>query len=272
MKNRLMEACARNVALLLWALFALFPLVWMLIISFKSDAQMFNTTFFFDPTLENYREVLLKTNYFKCFMDNLIVSAGAVLLSIIVGVPAAYSLARFSFRAKEDLAFTILSFKFAPEILVVLPLFLIYQKIGLYDTYLGLIWVYQLITLPLLVWVLRGYFEDISVEIEQAAQLDGYTRPQIFLRILLPLIKPGLVASSLLAFIFAWNSFTFPLLLSGFKIMPVTVASLRYIASDTVHYGQMAVAAAVTATPEVILALVIQKHLVRGLSFGAVKG
>ena len=149
---------------------------------------------------------------------------------------------------------------------------MIYQKIGLYDTYWGLIWVYQLITLPLLVWVLRGYFEDISVEIEQAAQLDGYTRPQIFLRILLPLIKPGLAASSLLAFIFAWNSFTFPLLLSGFKIMPVTVASLRYIASDTVHYGQMAVAAAVTATPEVILALVIQKHLVRGLSFGAVKG
>ena len=153
-----------------------------------------------------------------------------------------------------------------------LPLFLIYQRIGLYDTHVGLIWVYQLITLPLLIWVLRGYFEDISVEVEQAAQLDGYGRRQIFWRILLPLIRPGLVSSALLTFIFAWNTFTFPLMLTAFNVKPVTVMSLSYLASDTVHYGQMAVAAAVTALPEVILALLIQKHLVRGLSFGAVKG
>ncbi len=120
--------------------------------------------------------------------------------------------------------------------------------------------------------MLRGYFEDISVEVEQAAQLDGYKWYQIFWSILLPLIRPGLVSSALLTFIFAWNTFTFPLILSGFKVQPVTVAALRYLASDTVQYGQMAVAAAVTALPEVILALLIQKHLVRGLSFGAVKG
>ena len=168
--------------------------------------------------------------------------------------------------------FFILSFKFAPEILVVLPLFLIYQKLGLYDTFTGLIWVYQLITLPLLIWVLRGYFEDISVEVEQAAMLDGYKWYHIFMKILLPLIRPGLVSSALLTFIFAWNTFTFPLLLSGIKIIPVTVEALRYIGTDTVRYGQMAVAATVTALPEVILALLIQKHLVRGLSFGAVKG
>lgn len=262
----------RTMLLILYAIFALFPLVWMILISFKSDIQMYNTLFFFKPTLINYEEVLFNTNYFKAFIDNVIVSGGAVMVSIIVGVPAAYALARFDFKWKEDLAFTILSFKFAPEILVILPLFMIYQKLGLYDTYLGLIWVYQLISLPLLIWVLRGYFEDISVEVEQAAQLDGYTWYQVFYKILLPLIKPGLVASGLLAFIFAWNSFTFPLLLSGFNIQTVTVASLRYIASDTVHYGQMAVAATVAALPEVLLALMIQKHLVRGLSFGAVKG
>jgi len=262
----------RNFLLTLYAVFALFPLLWMVLITFKSDAEMYTTTFIFTPTLENYREVLLRTDYFKAFMDNIIVSGGAVLVSILVGVPAAYALARFNFKKKEDLAFTILSFKFAPEILVILPLFMIYQKIGLYDTYLGLIWVYQLITLPLLIWVLRGYFEDISVEIEQAAQLDGYPWYYVFLKILLPLIRPGLVAAGLLAFIFAWNSFTFSLLLSGFRIQTVTVASLKYIASDTVHYGQMAVAAAVAALPEVVLALLIQKHLVRGLSFGAVKG
>lgn len=261
-----------RVLLAMWAIFALFPILWMVIISFKSDADMFNTTFIFTPTLENYTQVLLNTDYFKCFLDNIIVSGGAVLISVLVGVPGAYVLARFDFKGKEDLAFTILSFKFAPAILVILPLFAVYQKMGLYDTYFGLIWVYQLISLPLLIWVLRGYFEDISIEIEQAAYLDGYSGLQVFWKILLPLIKPGLVASGLLAFIFAWNSFTFSLLLSGFNIQTVTVASLRYLASDTVHYGQMAVASVVAALPEIILALLIQKHLVRGLSFGAVKG
>jgi ABC-type sugar transport system, permease component len=269
---RKFEPLGRYTMLSIWALFAIFPLVWMIIISFKSDMEVFTTTFNFTPTLENYSAVLVHSDYFKYFLDNLIVSGGAVLVSVCAGVPAAYALARYQFRFKEDLAFEILSFKFAPEILVVLPLFLVYQKLGLYDTYTGLIWVYQLITMPLLIWVLRGYFEDISVEVEQAAQLDGYKWYQIFLKILLPLIKPGLVSSALLTFIFAWNTFTFPLILSGFRVQPVTVAALRYLASDTVHYGQMAVAAAVTALPEVILALLIQKHLVRGLSFGAVKG
>jgi multiple sugar transport system permease protein len=258
--------------LIFWAIFALFPILWMVIITFKSDADMFNTTFIFSPTWENYAAVLLHTDYFKAFFDNVIVSGGAVLVSVLVGVPGAYVLARYDFKGKESLAFTILSFKFAPEILVILPLFAIYQKLGLYDTYLGLIWVYQLISMPLLIWVLRGYFEDISVEVEQAAKLDGYTWYEIFFKILLPLIRPGLVAAGLLAFIFAWNSFTFSLLLSGFNIQTVTVASLRYIASDTVHYGQMAVAATIATIPEIILALMIQKHLVRGLSFGAVKG
>lgn len=261
-----------RILLAIWTIFALFPIIWMVIISFKSDADMFNTIFIFHPTMENYTQVLLNTDYFKCFLDNIIVSGGAVIISILVGVPGAYVLARFDFKGKEDLAFTILSFKFAPAILVILPLFAVYQKLGLYDTYFGLIWVYQLISLPLLIWVLRGYFEDISIEIEQAAYLDGYSGFQVFWKILLPLIKPGLVASGLLAFIFAWNSFTFSLLLSGFNIQTVTVASLRYLASDTVHYGQMAVASVVATLPEIILALLIQKHLVRGLSFGAVKG
>lgn len=269
---RFIGEVSRNLILFLYAVFALFPIFWMILITFKNDAEMYTTTFKFTPTLENYTQVLLRTDYFKAFLDNIIVSSGAVLVSILVGVPAAYALARYNFKGKEDLAFTILSFKFAPEILVILPLFMIYQKIGIYDTHLGLIWVYQLITMPLLIWVLRGYFEDINVEIEQAAQLDGYPWYHVFLKILLPLIKPGLVAAALLSFIFAWNSFTFPLLLSGFEIETVTVASLKYIASDTVHYGQMAVASTVAALPEVLLALLIQKHLVRGLSFGAVKG
>lgn len=268
----ILEPIGRNLGLTLFAMFALFPLLWMVICAFKSDAEMYNTVFIFKPTLENFRAVLVGTDYFRAFFQNLVVAGGAVIVTVIAGVPCAYALARYNFKKKDDVAFQILSFKFAPEIMVILPIFLIFQKIGLYDTYFGLIWVYQLITMPLLIWVVRGYFEDISIEVEQAAQLDGYTWYEVFFKTLVPLIKPGLVASALLAFIFAWNSFTFPLILSGFKIQTITITALRYIASDTVHYGQVAVASTIAVLPEVIVALFIQKHLVRGLSFGAVKG
>ena len=252
-----------NFLLLVYAVFAIFPLIWMLLISFKSDTEVFTTTFLFHPTLSNYTAVLLESNYVQYMKDSLIVAGGSVLVS---------ALARYNFNRKEDLAFQILSFKFAPEILVVLPLFMIYQKIGLYDTYLGLIWVYQLICMPLLIWVVRGYFEDISVEIEYAAQVDGYTWYQIFFKMLMPLVKPGIVAAALLSFIFAWNSFTFPLILASSKVQPITVAITKYLGTDTAHYGQLAVAATVSAIPAIVFALCIQKHLVRGLSFGAVKG
>jgi len=268
----ILEPVGRNLGLTLFAMFALFPLIWMVICAFKSDAQMYNTVFRFTPTLENFQAVLVGSDYFRAFFQNLLVAGGAVIVTVIAGVPCAYALARYNFKKKEDVAFQILSFKFAPEIMVILPIFLIFQKIGIYDTYFGLIWVYQLITMPLLIWVVRGYFEDISVEVEQAAQLDGYTWYEVFFKTLIPLIKPGLVASALLAFIFAWNSFTFPLILSSSKVQTITITALRYIASDTVHYGQVAVASTIAVLPEVIVALFIQKHLVRGLSFGAVKG
>jgi multiple sugar transport system permease protein len=264
----------RYLVLTIWLVFAVFPLFWMFICSLKSDAEVVSTVLNFTPTISNYQIVLFRpdSNYIKAFFQNFVVSGGAILLTIIAGVPAAYAFARYDFKNKEGWAFQILSFKFAPEILVILPIFMIFQRLGLYDTYFGLIWVYQLITMPLLIWVVRGYFEDISVEIEQAAQLDGYTWYEVFFKILLPLIKPGLVAASLLAFIFAWNSFTFPLILSGVRVQTITITSLRFLASDSVHYGQVAVAAIIAVLPEIIICLFIQKHLVRGLSFGAVKG
>ena len=264
----------RYALLTIWLIFAIFPLFWMVLMSIKSDAEMVSTVFKFTPTFANFHAVLFRhdSNYILAFFQNFVVSGGAILLTLIAGVPAAYAFARYDFKNKEGWAFQILSFRFAPEILVILPVFMIFQRIGLYDTYFGLIWVYQLITMPLLIWVVRGYFEDINVEIEQAAQLDGYTWYEVFLKILLPLIKPGLVAASLLAFIFAWNSFTFPLILSGVNVQTITITSLRYLASDSVRYGQVAVAALIAVLPEIIICLFIQKHLVRGLSFGAVKG
>ena len=262
----------QNGLLIIYSIFAFFPLLWMLLLSIKSDAEMYTTTFLFSPTLDNYKAVLLESDYLQYMLDSLIVAGGAVIVSVIAGVPAAYALARYNFKKKEDIAFQILSFKFAPEILVVLPLFMVYQMFGIYDSYFGLIWVYQLISMPLLIWVVRGYFEDISVEIEYAAQVDGYSWYQIFFKNLVPLIKPGLVSAALLAFIFAWNCFTFPLMLGGTNVQPITVAITKFLGTDSAHYGQLAVAATISALPAIIFALCIQKHLVRGLSFGAVKG
>ena len=159
-------------------------------------------------------------------MNSVILSVLAVSVSLLVGVPAAYALARFKFRGKESLAFTFLSFRFAPEFAVIIPLSIIYRRLGIYNTYGGIVWVYQLITLPLLIWVLRGYFEEISPEIEQAAMTDGYSWWQVFIRILLPLVRPGLAASALLAFVFAWNNFVFPLVLGGSEVQTVTVSAL----------------------------------------------
>ena len=272
--NGIVFEILRYALLTIWLVFAIFPLFWMVLMSMKSDAEVVGTVFNFTPTLVNFHVVLFRhdSNYIMAFIQNFVVSGGAILLTLIAGVPAAYAFARYDFKNKETWAFQILSFRFAPEILVILPVFMIFQRIGLYDTYFGLIWVYQLITMPLLIWVVRGYFEDINVEIEQAAQLDGYAWYEVFIKILLPLIKPGLVAASLLAFIFAWNSFTFPLILSGVNVQTITITSLRYLASDSVRYGQVAVAALIAVLPEIIICLFIQKHLVRGLSFGAVKG
>jgi multiple sugar transport system permease protein len=262
----------------LYFVFALFPVVWMIILSLKPQDKLFTTYFQFEPTLAAYIEIFSGTGgqagatYLRFFINSLIVSLGAVLVSLVVGVPAAYAFARWNFRGGESLLFTLLSFRFAPELMVIIPLLVIYRRLGLFDTHLGLIWVYQLITLPLIVWILRSYFQDLTPELEQSALLDGYNRPQAFLKVAVPLIRPGLAAAGLLAFIFAWNSFIFPFALTGSNAQTVTVGSLSFLGGATPRYNLTAAAALIALIPPLLLALSIQRFLVRGLTFGAVKG
>jgi multiple sugar transport system permease protein len=262
----------------LYFVFALFPVAWMIILSLKPQDKLFTTYFQFEPTLAAYREIFSGAGgqggatFLRFFANSLVVSLGAVLVSLIVGVPAAYAFARWNFRGGESLLFTLLSFRFAPELMVIIPLLVIYRRLGLFDTHLGLIWVYQLITLPLIVWILRSYFQDLTPELEQSALLDGYNRPQAFLKIAVPLIRPGLAAAGLLAFIFAWNSFIFPFALTGSNAQTVTVGSLSFLGGATPRYNLTAAAALVALIPPLLLALSIQRFLVRGLTFGAVKG
>jgi multiple sugar transport system permease protein len=274
---------ANGVLVLIFAFFLL-PFYWIVAMSLMTNKEIltFPPHVIFTPTLDNYRALItghlstsvgtLTINYMLNFRNSLVISSGAVLLSLLVGVPCAYALARYRFRGADSIAFTILSFRFAPPLLVIIPLALIYQSIGLYNTFQGLIWVYQLITLPLIVWIVRGYFEDVSSEVEFACRLDGYSWWRTFIKISLPLARPGIAAAALLAFIYAWNNFIFALVLGSSGVQPVTVAALSFMTASGLQYGQMAAAMIISVLPILALAIYAQRFLVRGLSMGSIKG
>ena len=268
-----------DVLLVLWFVFSLFPIMWMVLLSLKTASEQTTTYFSFSPTLANFTTVLsdegtrlTSVNYPGAILSSVVNCGGAVLVSLIIGIPAAYAAGRYRFRGSNDLMFTILSFRFAPELMVIVPLFVIYNQLGLFDTRLGMIWVLQLVTMPLVVWILRSYFEDLPEDLEQAALLDGYTRRRAFVMVALPLVRPGIAAAALLAFIFAWNNYVFPLILAGSENATITVAISRFLGGGgQAFYNLTAAAALIGALPPLILALTIQRYLVRGLSFGAVK-
>jgi multiple sugar transport system permease protein len=267
-----------DLVLVVWFVFSLFPIVWLVLLSLKTQADQTSTYFTFAPTLDNFRAVftdgerLTSVDFGGALVNSAIMCVGAVLVSLVIGIPSAYAAGRFQYRGSNDVMFTILSFRFAPELMVIVPLFIIYNELGLNDTKLGMIWVLQLVTMPLVVWILRSYFQDMPAELEQAALLDGYTRKRAFLMVALPLVRPGIAASALLAFIFAWNNYIFPLILTGTNNTPATVAVTRFLGGGgQAYYNLTAAAALVAALPPLLVALSIQRYLVRGLSFGAVK-
>ncbi|RWG06127.1 carbohydrate ABC transporter permease [Mesorhizobium sp.] len=261
-----------------------FPLVWIVMMSLKgqADVMAWPPNFIFTPTFENFRVLFdfaqagatsygtIKVDFLTPITNSVVIALGSVIVSLFVGVPAGYVLARRDIPFKEDIAFFILGFRFAPVLLVVIPLFNIFQTIGLYDTYFGMIWVYQVVTLPMIVWLSRSYIEDIPKDIEEAAAMDGAKPVRIVLHIVLPLLKPGLIGASLLVFLLAWHNFALGLILSSTKA-PVTVALLKLLNPGVQFYPVMAAGLVVTMIVPVILIVVGQRHLERGLTFGAVK-
>ncbi|QGF23144.1 carbohydrate ABC transporter permease [Raineyella fluvialis] len=277
-KRFTVPAVIADLAILGWFVFSLFPIVWMVMLALKTPSEQTTTYFKFAPTLDNFVTVLTErgtlltsVNFPAAILSSTINCLGAVVISLLVGIPAAYAAGRWRFRGSDSLMFNLLSFRFAPELMVIVPLFVIYNTIGLFDTSLGMVWVLQLVTMPLVVWILRSYFEDLPEDLEQAALLDGYTRRRAFTMVALPLVRPGIAASALLAFIFAWNNYMFPLILTNSG--SVTVAITKFLGGGgQAYYNLTAAAGVVGALPPLILALTIQRYLVQGLSFGAVKG
>jgi multiple sugar transport system permease protein len=279
-----LERFLKVIAIGLILVFFLFPIFWIFLMSFQTNEDILRIppSVFFTPTFSNYQALItgqLQSNagnidiaFMRNLWNSVLLSTVSVGLALILGVPAAYAFARYKFPLSEDIAFTLLSFRFAPPLLVLLPLSLYYQQIGLTDTYAGLIWVYQLIALPLILWIVRGYFEDISPDIESAYRVAGHSWFNTFARIAVPLAGPGIAAAGLLAFIFCWNNFVFALVLASADKQPVTVGALAFVTASGIQYGQIAAAIVLSITPTLAIALWAQRYLVEGLSLGAVKG
>lgn len=253
---------------------ALTPYLWLLLTSFKTrlDALSGTPVWLFTPTFEHYPAVFIDKNYLPLLWNSVLIAGVTTALSLLFGVPAAYVFARHDFPGKEDLFFFFLTTRMAPPISVVVPMFLLFTVLGITDTPLAVIMAHSTFNLSLVVWMMRGFFAEIPREIDEAAQMDGHSRAGMFLRVLVPLAAPGLAATAVLCFILSWNEFLYVFILAAFESRTLTVGIPGLVTPHGTLWGQVAAVAVVATLPIIIFSLLVQKHLVRGLTFGAVKG
>jgi multiple sugar transport system permease protein len=260
--------------LCLFAAFILSPLLWILLQSFKNhfDTIAVPPKLVFVPSLENYVKVFTTTGFAKSFFDSLVIALGSVLLCLLVGTPFGYVLARYSFPRKDDIGFFLLSTRMLPAIVVIVPFIRIFNFLHINDTYIGLILSHVLLNIALVVWMTRGFFDGVPKEIEEAAAIDGTSQMGTFIRIVFPITAPGIAATATLAFLFSWNELLFALTLTSFNIrtLPVFMAS-AFVGYLAVNWGGLSAAGVVAIIPTTIFIIIVQKNIVRGLTFGAIK-
>lgn len=252
---------------------ALFPIAWALSTSFKTIGEYYSYPPVWiphSPTLANYKYIIYTAGlgYLK---NSLIISSFNTLLVLAISIPAAYGIARFRIGA-GNLSFWILSQRMFPPIAVIIPLFILLKLLGLIDTYLALITVYCTFNIAFSVWLLIGFFEEFPKDIEEAAMVDGCSRVKAVTKVVLPLIAPGIVVTAIFCFIFSWNEFMFALILTREAAKTVTVQLSAFQSPTKIMWGEMSALVIIAVVPILILALSVQKYLVRGLTLGAVKG
>jgi len=271
-RSRRLKILNFAVAILFVLLFS-FPILNLFWTSLRPDAEtMAGDPTRFTPTLQNYAR-LLKFSTFpfaKYFVNSVIISLGSTALALVLGIPTAYGLARFNIGG-PNLAFTILSFRIVPPIVFALPMFLLMRSYHLIDTPWALILAYLTFNLPLTVWVLRSFIKDIPVELDEAAMIDGAGLWRVVIQVIVPLLGPGIFSVALLDIIFSWNEFLFALILTSAKAATMTLGTARFITGYSVLWGPLSAASIVGMLPMVILGVLFQRRLVRGLSLGALK-
>jgi multiple sugar transport system permease protein len=250
---------------------AILVFLWMLSLSLKNDADntAFPPVFIPDPpTLDNFRDVFARNNFLLYLWNSILVTGGAVLVGLIVGVPAGYGIAR---AKSAKFAFLILIARITPALSYLIPLFLVFQLIGLNGTITALLVTHLVITVPIIVWVMIGYFENVPMELEDAALVDGASPWQGFLHIALPLAKPGIIVGAILSFIFSWNNFIFSVVLGGKTTRTLPSAIYNVLTFEQISWGPLAAAALLVTLPVLLLTVVAQRQIVAGLSAGGLK-
>jgi ABC-type glycerol-3-phosphate transport system permease component len=229
--------------------------------------------FIWMPTLHNYAAVLGTGAFQHAFVNSLVISAEAVLLSICVGVPAAYAFARFRFAARGPLFMSLLVMRMLPPIAVLVPMYVLFNKLGLATTRFSVVLADTTFSLPLVVWIMRGFFEDLPVELEESAWIDGASRYRAFVHIVLPLARPGLAAAAILCLQLAWNDFLFAAVLTNNATQTLPVLMSAFSAGDSgVDWGGLTASGMLVILPVIVFSFAAQRHLLAGLSSGAIKG
>jgi ABC-type glycerol-3-phosphate transport system permease component len=263
-----------GLAALLLAVWA-FPVMWALLTSFKTerDVLAYPPTVIFEPTLRNYRDVLFgSASILPNLVSSTIVAGASTLLTLVFAIPAAYALARLDLPAKRASGFYVLATQMLPPVGLIIPYYLVLQKIGGLDTYGGLIAIYLTFSLPFAIWLMVSYFEDIPREMEEAALLDRAGRLRALWYVILPQVRGGIAVTTIFVFLNAWNEFLFAVVLGGNRVRPVTVAMFNFISVEQTLWAKLAAGAMLAMAPVIVLGLLAQRHIVKGLTVGAVKG
>ncbi|SEP08264.1 multiple sugar transport system permease protein [Halogranum amylolyticum] len=262
----------RHAVLLLWSFVVLFPLYWLASMSLKppGEANSLPPDWIFLPTVYNYIQLLQNGDFIAAFANSVIMVGVSVILVLLIGVPAAYVLSRYDIPMERDVLVWILSSRMLPPIAVVIPFFVIFQKLNLFDTRIGMVLMYISINLSLVVWVMKAFFDGIPETLEEAARVDGATRFQGFRKVVLPAAKPGIISVAIISFIFAWIELLFGLVLTSFKAVPVTLYVYSFIGSRSIEWGMLAAASTAMIVPVIIFLIAVNKYLAAGLSFGVV--
>ncbi len=254
--------------------FTLLPVTWLFMLSIKSKGETFTKPpkWIFDPTINNYIKLWDNDLFKDTFFNSIFITLISIVLSVTIALFAAYALKRYQIKFKTAFMQWLLLAYMLPEFLFVLPMFAIYQTLGIYDTYLGMAIIYQVHVLPFSIWMLRSFLEEIPKEIDDAAIIDGCGPLQAIYRIYLPLIIPGIVATAILNGIWVWNELAIALGLTFFDAQPITVGVASFRGYASIDWGGMTGSAIISIIPMVLFAAFAQKHIVKGLTLGSVKG
>ncbi len=284
---------AAHAFLLGWAIFTLFPILWVYTSALKAPEEVFQMPpkWFFRPTLHNFEVVfglkvpteleavtqeqqlaVVHSKFPRYFVNSVIVSTGATMLSLTLGSLAAYSLTRFRWGNRKVILTGIILSRLVPPVTLIVPFYVLWRSLHLFDTHLGLILVYLTFSLPFSVWLMRSFFLEIPVELEEAAFIDGCSRMRAFLQVTIPLAAPGLATTAIFNLLLSWNEFLFAAVLTAEHARTLAPSILSYITDKAILWGRLYAAGATILLPVMLLALVVQKHLARGLATGALKG